>query len=182
MSRGYQINNPDSLYFVTFTVINWIDVFTRFCYRDIIVDSVNYCIENKGLAVYAWCIMTNHLHLIIGSDKEPLSDIIRDLKKYTSKKIIQEIKRNRCESRKNWMIKLFEIAGKNNSNNKQYQFWQQHNHPIELISSNFIEQKLKYIHNNPVKAGFVFYPEDYYYSSARDYAGKLGLIPVVIIE
>jgi len=71
MSRKYKIGDQNAIYFVTFAAVYWIDVFTRILYKDIVVESLNYCIENKGLKVYAWVIMSNHLHLIIGSDDEP---------------------------------------------------------------------------------------------------------------
>jgi hypothetical protein len=84
--------------------------------------------------------------------------------------------------RKEWLVWLFERAGKNNSNNTRYQFWQQHNHPIELSTNEIIEQKLEYIHQNPVEAGIVLRPEDYLYSSAINYAGMPEkLIEVILI-
>ena len=126
--------------------------------------------------------MTNHVHAIVGTNKIPLQDIIRDMKKYTSKKLIELIHTNSQESRKNWMVALFEQAGQRNKNNKRYQFWQQHNQPVELNNKIIIDQKLQYIHNNPVKAGFVNRPEDYFYSSAKSYAGITGSVPVVLIE
>ena len=81
MSTKYKINNPEGIYFISFAVVNWIDVFTRKDYKDIFVDSINYCINNKGLKVYSWVIMTNHIHLILSANNGNLSDIIRDFKK-----------------------------------------------------------------------------------------------------
>ena len=122
MSRNYKFHNQESLPFVTFTVIRWIDVFTRREYKDILVESLKFCMEKKGLELYAWVIMSNHVHLIIGA--------------------------------------------KNNPNNETYQFWQQdESHPIELWSSEVMDQKLEYIHNNPVVAGWVDEPEHHLYSS-----------------
>lgn len=126
--------------------------------------------------------MTNHVHLIIATKDIELQDILRDLKKFSSKAIITAIKENQQESRKEWMLDLFEKAGEKNSNNVHYQFWQQHNHPIILDSNFLLDQKLNYVHDNPVKAGFVEKPEDYLYSSARDYMGIKGLIDIEIME
>jgi REP element-mobilizing transposase RayT len=169
MSRKYKFNSLNGVYFVSFATVNWIDVFTRQIYKDIIVDSLNYCIENKGLIVYAWVIMTNHIHLIVATDKEPLENILRDLKKFTSKAIIKEIEENQKESRKGWMLWMFQRAGQKNSNNTNYQFWQQHNQPIDITQNNIvIDNVFDYIHNNPVKAGFVQNPQDYVYSSAAE--------------
>ena len=184
MSRKHKIRDQRSLYFVTFTVIQWIDVFTRNVYRDIIIDSFKFCQQNKGLELYAYCIMTNHLHAILGSaGKEKIENIIRDFKKFTSTNIIMEIKNNPEESRKKWMLKMMAESGADNSNNKLYQFWQQHNHPLELSDNRIMENTLNYTHENPVKAGFVTLPEEYLYSSARNYAGMPGtLIDVKFIE
>ncbi len=183
MSRKYKIRNQDKLYFVTFTVINWLDVFIRKEYRDIFLDSIRYCQQNKGLEVCAYCIMSSHVHMIIGRNGEPsMEGIIRDIKKFTSVKIIEAIRNNPQESRRELLLWLFERAGTRNANNVTYQFWQQHNHPIELSTNEMIDQRLNYIHNNPVEAGIVLSGEDYLYSSAINYAGlPEKLIEVVLI-
>ena len=127
--------------------------------------------------------MSNHLHLIISAKNKDLSDVLRDFKKYTSKKIIAAIQNNQHESRRDWMLKIFREQGEGNSRNKEYQFWRQDNQPMELYSPAFIFQKINYIHNNPVEAGLVEKPEDYLYSSARDYvnARKCGLLDLVFL-
>ncbi len=182
MPFTYRFDNPDGAYFVTFTAVEWIDVFTRSRYSDIVVESLRFCIQKKGLRIHAWVIMSSHLHLIISRNGKPgFSDIIRDFKKFTADQIIAAIQ-SETESRRNWMIWLFKSAGRKNSNNKEFQFWQQGNHPEELITNKFIDQKLHYIHENPVNAGLVYRAEDYVYSSAIDYAGGKGLLPVVLIE
>lgn len=127
--------------------------------------------------------MSSHIHLIIDSKGiNKLEDIVRDLKKHTSKTILKVITQNPQESRKEWMLWMFERAGKRNVNNKKYQFWQQHNQPIELTSNLLMEQKLNYIHQNPVEAGFVKEPQDYPYSSAIDYAGGKGMVKLIYLE
>lgn len=179
MSRKYKFRKPDGIYFVSFATVNWIDVFTRPEYKDILVDSLNYCISNKGLTVYAWVIMSNHVHLVIETRKEPLEDILRDFKKYTSKQIISAIESNPQESRKGWMLWMFQRAGQRNSNNQTYQFWQQHNQPIELSTTSYaIDSAIDYIHENPIKAGFADKAENYPYSSAVDFAGGKGLVKI----
>jgi putative transposase len=183
VSRKYKIIDQTALYFVTFTVIHWLDVFIRREYRDIFLDSIRYCQENKGLEVYAYVIMSSHVHMIIGRHGEPnLQDIIRDIKKFTSSKIIDAIRNNPRESRRELFMWLFERAGKKNSNNTHYQFWMQHNQPIGLVNEIFLYRKLDYIHNNPVDAGFVQDPEDWLYSSAVNYSGRPGnLLDVILI-
>ena len=153
MSRKYKVRDQDKLHFVTFTVIQWLDVFIRREYKDILLDSIRYCQQHKGLEVWAYCIMSSHAHWILGRHGEPsLEGIIRDIKKYTSTKIIEAISMNEHESRRELLMWLFERAGSKNSNNTKYQFWQQHNHPIELNSNKKLDQRVDYIHNNPVEA------------------------------
>jgi REP element-mobilizing transposase RayT len=182
MSRNYKIRDQTKLYFVSFAVVNWIDVFVRREYKEIVVDSLKYCIEHKGLEVYAWCIMSSHVHLIIGSSGQPIEAILRDLKRHTSKTILKTIEEHNQESRKEWLLWMFRRAGSRNPNNDTYQFWQQHNHPIELSDNQIMQQKLDYLHQNPVEAGIVEEPWEYLYSSARDYAGNKGLIDIIFIE
>ena len=181
MSTGYQIKNQEGLYFLTFQVINWIDIFTRKVYRDILIDNLRYCQENKGLQVFAYVIMSNHVHIVVNSTVGKLSDTIRDFKKYTSRVILETIQ-NGTESRREWMLNQFEFAAKKHSRNQSYQFWTHENHAIELLKPNFIAQKLDYIHHNPVKAGIVLNPEDYLYSSARNYADMENLLDIALID
>lgn len=117
----------------------------------------------------------------ISSEKANLDEILRDFKKYTSKKIIKEIQNNN-ESRKEWMLELFSKAGENINRIQNYKVWKDGNQPKQLVSYEFTKQKLDYIHFNPVEAELVENPEDYLYSSARDYSGKKGLINVTIID
>ena len=182
MSEKYKVRDSQQLYFVSFATVNWIDVFTRRLYNDIFVDSLRYCQQHKGLELYAWCLMTNHAHLIISSEVENLSGILRDLKRHTAKELLRAIEENGQESRREWMLWLFERAGQRNAHNTKYQFWQQSNHPIELPSTDLRQQRLAYLHRNPVVAGFVDTPEDFLYSSARNYAGRPGLLEVLLID
>lgn len=109
-----------------------VDVFTRSTYTDIVLESLRYCQKEKGLRIHAWCIMSNHLHLMISTKfgSHP-SDVLRDFKKFTSKQIIAVIEdKEQLESRRNWMLWIFRQAGEENAKNKTYQFWQQENHRI----------------------------------------------------
>lgn len=170
-ARPYSISNPGGIYFITFATVHWLDIFTKTPYRMIVVDSLAYCQKHKGLQIHAWCIMTNHLHLMLSAkDGFSLSAILRDFKRHTAGKIIEAII-NDPESRKEWMLWMFQRAAQYNPRNKDYQVWQQNNYALELISPSFTRQKLDYIHNNPVCAGWVDTPEHFLFSSARDYAG-----------
>ncbi len=145
------------------------------------LESWKYCQTNKGLEVYGWVIMTNHIHMIIGSNDRPLDKIVGEMKSFTSQKLRKTIENHPGESRKNWIIKMMRMAGEMNGNNRDWQLWQQHNHPIELYNDEIFHQKLQYIHENPVNAGFVENQEDFLYSSARDFYGKKGLIELSYI-
>ena len=107
---------------------------------------------------------------------------MRDFKSYTSGQMKSLIKNNPVESRREWMLWMMERAGKKNSNNNDWQFWQQDNHPIELNNESILRQKLNYLHNNPVEAGFVIKAEEYLYSSAVNYYGGKGLLDVNVLE
>ena len=120
------------------------------------------------------------MHMIIGTEKDDMQNIVRDMKRHTSIALRSAISTHPQESRREWMLKLMQEAGQNNSNNIGFQLWQQDNHPIELATTNIIHQKLDYIHNNPVVAGFVEGPEYYLYSSARDYYNLPSLLPGII--
>jgi len=180
MGFHYRINEGKA-HFVTMTVVDWIDIFTRKNHKMAIIESLKYCQSNKGLEIFAWCLMPSHLHLIIrAEDHTKLSDIIRDFKKFTSKELIRLIQEE-PESRRDWMLDRFEFAGRFNPKIKNYKFWQDGNHPVELFSTAFTKQKLDYIHNNPVEEMFVSEPHEYLFSSARNYAEMDGLIEVSLI-
>lgn len=182
MSRNYKFHNPDGVYFISFAVVEWLDVFTRNEYKNIIIDSLRYCQKEKGMEIFAWCIMTSHIHLIFRSAGEQRPEFLTgDFKRFTSKAIVKAIIENPKESRKEFLIEQFRKAGNSASNVAQYQFWRHDNHPVELWSNKVIDEKIDYIHQNPVEAGLVFRAEDYIYSSAVDYAGEKGLVNDVII-
>lgn len=167
---------------MTFTIVGWIDVFTKEPYKEIFINSIRYCQEYKGLVLHAWVIMPNHVHLILSSSTNKIEYIVRDLKKYCSKQIVQAIKESNTESRKEWMLNIFNFAGKCNSNNKHFQFWKQDYHPVELNTPARLKQRLDYLHNNPVKWGLVWEPWHYKYSSAVDYyTNERGLLNVDLI-
>ncbi|PCH69835.1 MAG: transposase [Bacteroidetes bacterium] len=172
MSEKYKIYEGGT-FFITLTVVGWIDVFTRSEYCDELTNNLNYCIQNKGLNIYCYCIMPSHVHMIASANIGTLGSILRDFKSFTAKKIIKMIKESPTESRKEWLLYMFEYFGKRQKHNQKYQFWQQKNHPIDLVSNYFIDQKMDYIHNNPVKARMVNQPHHYVYSSANEFSELL---------
>lgn len=180
-NEGYKIRDQSKPHFVTFTIVNWVDVFTRKTYKDLIVQSLNYCIANKGLVVYAYVIMSNHIHLVLQSKEAELSNLIRDFKKFTSKAIIEELKSTQ-ESRRDWVLNIFDKAKTPHSRNQNYQVWKYGNHPEEIYSTKFLWTKLDYIHLNPVRAGIVKRASEYIYSSAKNYVEGEGLVNVNCVD
>lgn len=182
MREGYAIRDDRARYFMTFQVVGWIDVFTRQRYRDIALESFSYCREHKGLELNAYVIMSNHIHLIAASKRGKLSDIIRDMKAHQARQILDSIK-TLPESRREWMLSTFKYAAYGHEKNERFQFWIHDNHPILLdpAQPERFEQRLNYIHQNPVRAGIVANADEYLYSSALNYTGKHGLIEVDIL-
>ena len=182
MSRNYKFHNPEGLYFISFAVVGWLDVFTRNEYKDLFLESLVFCQKNKGLEIHAWCIMSNHVHLVFRSinDQKP-ELLIGDLKRFTSQSIVKSIQENSRESRREFLLDFFKKEAEKSSNVKHYQFWRHDNKPIELWSNKVIQQKIDYVHNNPVEEGLVYKPEDYVYSSAIKKKKKKGLVDDVIV-
>ena len=180
MQQGVKQNiKKNSSYYLTLTVVGWVDVFTRNNHKDALIDSLRYCIKNKGLNVYAYCLMSNHLHMVVNCN-EPfqLKDVVRDFKRHTVKTIIGQII-NAPKSRREWILREFAAEGDKNARNKTYKFWQSGNHAIELFTEKFVWEKIIYIHNNPVKEKFVKNPQEWLYSSASNYWYGEGLLEEV---
>jgi len=176
--QGYTIKDQEAAYYLTLQVVQWADLFTRKIYRDIVIDNLKYCQRKKGLEIYAFVIMSNHIHLLVKSEKGDLSAILRDFKSYTSKQIIQAIEETE-ESRRIWLLMIFRYAARQHKRNSKFQVWTHENRAIEVYSNKFIDQKIDYIHNNPVVAGIVENPEDYLYSSARNYADLESVMDII---
>lgn len=177
MSRKYKILDQNDLQFLTYAVVGWVDALSRPQYKDIIVESLAHCQRAKGLRLFAWCIMTNPVHLIAkAADGVKLEDIMRDHKKFTAKAVVNAIAKNGQESRKEWLMPLLRKP------DGSIHFWQHDIHPIWLRSPDVIRINLNYIHMNPVKEGYVDEPRDYRYSSAKAYAGEPGLLDVELLS
>jgi len=178
------IEQQHACYYLTFNVVDWIDIFIRPVFKQIIVESLNHFNEKKGLTIYAWCLMTNHLHLMAQAEQGyGLSLIANDFKKFTTKIILEDIDVE-PEIRRKWIMKKFEKASTFLKLLDKYQVWQSRINPvyIDLKNTDAINEHLEYIHNNPVRDRIVSTAEDYLHSSARDYAGIRGLVNVRIPE
>jgi REP element-mobilizing transposase RayT len=176
----YLISDKAGCYFVTFTVIYWIDIFSRKEYRDIVVDALNYCIAQKGLVVYVWVIMSNHVHMVITtkSDDGNISDIIRDFKKYTSKEITKAMQ-SIPESRREWLLRAMNKEAKRTGRATYYKLWKDDNHAVTIDGKIVaIKNRINYVHDNPVRNGLVEEQWHYVYRSAKDYQGTKGLVNI----
>ncbi len=166
----------DGVFYLTFTVVGWIDVFTRPVYTNEIVESLKFCQRRKGLEIYAYVIMTNHLHLIARRVDGELADTIRDFKSFTAKRMLNLLLENPQESRKDWMDMVFKYHAATIRQNEKYAFWQKTNHATKLWTPAVMRQKTDCIHENPVRAGFVSEPHEWRLSSASPVS------PIVVLD
>ena len=125
--------------------------------------------------------MSNHIHLLARAGSSNLSNILRDFKRHTSKRIIDAVQM-KGESRRSWLLMIFRYAARKHNRNNNYQVWTHENRAIEIFSNKFIEQKIDYIHKNPVVSGIVANAEDYMYSSARNYADLESKIDIIQVS
>ncbi len=168
-------------YFFTLEIVDGVDVFTRPVYKQIVVHTLNHYIDNKGLIVYGWCLMTNRLYLMAQAEKNlMLGDIHKGFKQFTSEKIIETIHTEPAQKQA-WMLPRFEKLSGLFHKQKRYECWMKIDNPIalDMRRPEMIAEQLEFIHNVPVKERIVQYPADYYYSSAKDYAdGVNGLVKI----
>ncbi len=157
------------------------DICTRFNQKYVILNALKYCQEHKGLEIYSYCLMHSHLHLFCKSvGKYNLSEIMRVFKKFTSKKIIKTINEE-PESRREWLLAYFKKSCEHLKREQHLKVWQNGYHAEHIYSNKFIKEKLNYIHKNPVKEKIVTAPEDYYFSSARNYAELKNALDVCVL-
>ncbi|MBX9784822.1 MAG: transposase [Chitinophagaceae bacterium] len=149
------------------------------------MDSFRFCQKNQGLQIHVWVLMPNHFHMICSfvNNHDP-GMVLKNIKSFTAIKIIDAIINNPQESRKEFMLDVFEKNGKANKSNYRFQFWQHENHPVLLDTNKMLEQRLTYLHENPVRSGYVLLPEHWLYSSAVDYytTNQKGLLDLVLLE
>ncbi len=167
----YTITEPKQPHFVTLTVIHWIPVFTRPDTVNIFFDTLRH-LSKESLVVYAYVVLENHCHLVLQS--EDLARDIRRLKSWSAKQMIQYLSNNGVGQ----ILDQLAFYKKAHKNDRTYQFWQEGVHPELIQNEAMMKQKIDYIHQNPVKRGYVDEAEHWRYSSARDYAGKTGLLEI----
>jgi REP element-mobilizing transposase RayT len=178
------IDNPHACHYITFNTVDWVDVFIKPVYKHIIANTLNEFIATRGLTVYAWCLMTNHLHLLLqAKDGTGLSMIERDFKRITTTYILDAITME-PELRRDWILGRFEHFSQSLKKIEKYQVWQSCSNPefVDFKQPLKVKEHLAYVHENPVRDKIVFLAEDYVYSSAGDYSGRRGLVHVTVID
>ncbi|WP_277111906.1 transposase [Chryseobacterium taklimakanense] len=181
MKGGYIIRDQEKPHFLTCTIVDWIDIFTRKSYRDIVIDCLDFCIKNKGMVLFGYGVMSNHIYIIVQSKEGKLSDLIRDFKKFTAKRILEALHQE-PESRKEWILERFAKATESHSRNTNYQIWGYGGHAEEIFKLKFMWDKLNYIHLNPVRAEIVEKAIHYVYSSASYYAKDKSLLNIELAD
>ncbi len=176
-SRFRFVDLENQLYFMTFTVVAKIPVFTNSKYMDVIINNFKFYRENENLKIFYYVIMDNHIHLVASHEKN-ISRIIQNFKKFTAKEILILLKTDSRE----WILYLLKYYKKKYKIESKYQFWQEGSHPEMIINLNMLNQKADYIHKNPVKRGLVAEEQDWLYSSARNLYGLSNVFEVDQLE
>jgi len=164
MRSRYRVHHPDRAHFVTCTIVEWLPVFTSAACCDILVRSLEHCRQQKSLKIYAWVILDNHFHGILAAPN--LSPVLRDLKSFTARELLTQLE---IEGR-NWLLEQLRYRRAAHKPN-EHQIWQEGSHPQVIADDAMMHQKLEYLHNNPVKRGWVVAPEHWRYSSAHEWLG-----------
>jgi putative transposase len=171
MRSRYRINNPYAAYFVTSTIVSWLPVFTTATRCNILVQALEYCRAHKDLKIRAWVILDNHFHAILRAPN--LSRVLADLKRHTAQRILELLRAECCE----WLLNQLKYFRAKHKFESTYQVWQEGSHPQAIVSDEIMLQKLRYLHNNPVRRGLVAAPEHWRYSSAHEWCP--GAMPLL---
>ncbi len=163
MRNRYKITDKNGIYFVTSTIVEWIPVFTTKPYFDIVIQSLTFCQERKGLQLFCYVILDNHFHLVVSGPN--LGRTITDMKMFTARQIIDHLQRDQ----KTWLLNQLAYYKKRHKTKSDHQVWQEGYHPELIVSNEMFRQKMEYIHNNPLKRGLVTAQEHWLHSSARNY-------------
>ena len=173
MARSrYTITDPALPHFLTCTVVEWLPLFTRPALVEIVLDAWRYQQVHQGLQLYGYVVLENHLHFLAQSPD--LVKCVAGFKSFTARSIIDHLEHANAQS----TLKRLRFAKRAHKVDRVYQVWQEGTHAEAVFSEPVMRQKLDYIHHNPVKRGYVDEEAHWRYSSARDYAGGVGLIPV----
>lgn len=171
--RVYDTNYP---YFITSSLVEGYPIFSNPLAAQVILDALEFIQNKRSTTVYAYVIMENHIHLILQNDHLP--QIIQAFKSWTARSIVDLFSVNRHS----YQLYKLRKSKKPSHNDSVHQLWQEGYYPKQILSNQMMIQVIEYIHNNPVKRGFVDRPEDWRYSSVRNYLGMESLIPVTLFK
>ena len=163
MRSRYLVHDPTLSHFVTATIVEWLPVFTNAATCDILVESLQFCREHKGLKIYAWVILDNHFHAILAAPD--LAGVLMDFKKFTARRILDQLRTDGRE----WLLNQLQYFRAAHKTHSAHQVWQEGSHPQAIRSDEMMQQKRDYLHQNPVKRGLVVLPEHWRYSSAHEW-------------
>jgi REP element-mobilizing transposase RayT len=169
----YHILEPSAPHFLTCTAVNWLPLFAQPVNATILLDSLRFLQRERGLLIYGYVIMENHCHMVAAGPA--LTRSISSFKSFTARQII-----DRMRDRHSPALALLSWSRARHKRDREYQVWQEGSHPEQINGDAMMLQKLEYIHNNPVKRGYVDDPQCWRYSSARNYAGREGLLDVSV--
>ncbi|MFQ5491891.1 MAG: transposase [Phycisphaerae bacterium] len=154
-------------HFCTITVLDWLPVLIESRYIDPIIDSLGYCRQHKGLQLFGFVVMPNHVHLIAAADD--LHPVMRDFKRFTSRTLHENLKEDGRSTLLTWLEQATEPSRRQRG---ELGFWKPGFHPKAIWSRDVFDQKLRYLHQNPVRKGLLQSPDEWWYSSAGYYADR----------
>jgi hypothetical protein len=172
MRTRYRIHEPIYPYFLTCTAVGWLPVFARPECAQILLDSWQLLQRSGRLTLHGYVILENHAHFVAAGDQ--LSDAVGDFKSFTARKVIDFLQQRGEQT----LLKQLAWEKAAHKSDRPYQLWQEGSHPKQITTDEVMEQKLEYIHANPVRRGYVDRPEHWRYSSARNYLGLPALVEV----
>jgi len=173
---SYRIYDTSYPYFMTSSFIQGFPIFSDPESAQIVLESLKFLQEKRRVTLYAYVLMENHFHLIAQS--EDLSEKMRHFKPFTAREIIKLFKHRK----RTQILRKLRDSKLRHKRNSTYQVWQESFHPKQIIGDKMMLQKIEYIHNNPVKRGYVNKPTDWRYTSAGNYEGRNFLIPVTVFK
>jgi putative transposase len=175
MRTRYKIQGPEEgrIFFITSTIVEWLPVFFHKDHFDIIIHSLEFCRTHKAMKLYAYVIMENHIHLIVSAPE--MVKVVQSFKSFTAKELLDSFAQKKID----WLLNQLAFFKAKHKTQSAYQVWQEGYHPQELLTIEIMNQKNEYIHNNPVRRGYVKRPEHWQYSSAGQIlSGNKGIIDV----
>ena len=172
MRTRYSTFDKEAMYFITSTIVNWFEIFKSEHYFNILINALNFKRKESDLKLFAYVFMKNHFHLILSS--KDIVKFVKEYKSYTAKEIIKQLE----SDKKSEILNQFNLNKKSYKNESSFQIWQEGFHPELINSMDKFRQKAEYIHNNPVRKGYVAKAEDWKYSSATNYFLGSGIIEI----